>query len=83
MHAVRTGLPHSALCREELRCVGWNVLGTCARMRVRTHLHTSLQLESITIWADLRSTGSRGYPAFQVATPLAPVRVFLLGLLCM
>eukprot|EP00802_Teleaulax_amphioxeia_P004182 Tamp_04186.p1 GENE.Tamp_04186~~Tamp_04186.p1 ORF type:complete len:1115 (-),score=162.00 Tamp_04186:44-2914(-) len=36
------------------------------------------ELESITIWADLRSTGSRGYPAFQVATPLAPVRVFLL-----
>ena len=41
-------------------------------------LEAPVQLESITVWADLRSTGSRGYPAFEVATPLAPVRIFLL-----
>ena len=41
-------------------------------------LEAPVQLESMTVWADLRSTGPRGYPAFEVATPLAPVRIFLL-----
>jgi hypothetical protein len=35
-------------------------------------------LETLVVWADLRRTGATGYPAFEVGTPLAPFRVFLL-----
>ena len=48
------------------------------------HVHTQVELaeeaelESVSIWAELTSTGASGYPAFKVRSPIAPLRVLLL-----
>lgn len=48
------------------------------------HVHAQVELageaelESVSIWAELTSTGASGYPAFKVRSPIAPLRVLLL-----